>query len=73
MQVTMTKQKDGSEWTWDGAKREVLPGHEVFELLKAELKAFSSQAVGGSHNVLLVLQDAVELDVPVATINQANY
>ena len=53
-------------------RRGALPGHKIFVLVHAELKIFSSEVVGDRNDVLLVLEDAVELDVPVAIINKVN-
>ena len=53
-------------------RRGALPGHKIFLLVHAELKIFSSEVVGDRNNMLLVLEDAVELDVPVAIINKVN-
>ena len=53
-------------------RRRALPGHKIFLLVHAELKIFSSLIEDDRNNVLLVLEDAVELDVPVAIINKVN-
>ena len=54
-------------------RRGALPGHKFFQLVKTQLKIFSSQVVGDGNHVLFVPKDAVELNMSVAAIYQANY
>ena len=53
-------------------RRGALPEHKIFLLVKTQLKIFSSQVVRDGNHVLRVLKDAVELDVSVVIIYQAN-